>query len=265
MKRRIVVLADLHCGARTGLTPPQWQSPSAQEHGKSSWCEIQDACWSWYASEIRSLGEVDLLIVNGDAIDGKGERSGGTEQITVDRAEQCEIAAECIQHVRMGKGGQIHLVRGTPYHVGQGEDWEDRLGAFVGAAGVGNHSYLTVHGVTLDIKHKVGSSTIPHGRHTPIAKERLWAQLWQDLHGAPKSQIILRSHTHAFSYCGGAGWVAIVTPALQSFGSKYGARQCSGTVDFGFVSIEIDDSGAYSWKPHLAYIPEMAPSELVVF
>ena len=34
---------------------------------------------------------------------------------------------------------------------------------------------------------------------------------------------------------------------MQALGSKYGSRQCSGTVDFGFVVFDVDDDGQYTW------------------
>ena len=33
--------------------------------------------WGWYCNTLADLQPIDRLIVNGDAIDGKGERQGG--------------------------------------------------------------------------------------------------------------------------------------------------------------------------------------------
>ena len=49
------------------------------------------------AKIVRDLQPVHLLLVGGDCIDGRGEKSGSTELITVNRNEQCQMAAECIR------------------------------------------------------------------------------------------------------------------------------------------------------------------------
>ena len=49
--------------------------------------------------------------------------------------------------------------------------------------------------------------------------------------------------------------MVIGTPALQGYGSKYGKRICSGTVDFGFIHMDIDEKGRLSWEPHILRMP----------
>jgi hypothetical protein len=93
--KRVLIMSDLHCGHRVGLTPPDWQYRPGV---RSKWRKIQQACWNWYANEIEEAGPFDVVIVNGDAIDGRGERSGGTELLTTDRHEQVEIAGNRAWH-----------------------------------------------------------------------------------------------------------------------------------------------------------------------
>ena len=47
MKKRVLVLSDLHCGHMLGLTPPDYQN-----HFR----EIQEVGWNFYSSEIKELG-----------------------------------------------------------------------------------------------------------------------------------------------------------------------------------------------------------------
>ncbi len=77
--KRLVIISDLHCGHRAGLTPPDWQSDFRKNSKtqRNKFAELQRELWQFYADTINDLRPVDVLVVNGDAIDGKGSLSGG--------------------------------------------------------------------------------------------------------------------------------------------------------------------------------------------
>ena len=249
--KRVVAISDTHCGHLLGLTPPKWQV--GQIPGHSSMREraggVQREMWKWYTTVIDQLKPIDILIHNADAIDGKGDRSGGTEQITTDREAQCEIAAECIRYADPGK---VYMTYGTPYHTGKGEDWEAVLVRMLREGGmnatIDNYIWLDVDGTIFHAKHKIGRSSIPHGRHTAIAKERMWNVLEHDHDDTPKANVLLRSHVHYFTFCGGPGWLGMTMPALQAPGTKYGARECTGVIDVGLIEFRVSGNGGIpSW------------------
>ena len=243
--RRVVILSDLHCGSRVGLTPPSYNPKSDMG---SRFYDARAETWDWFAKTIKSLQPIDALIGNADLIEGKGPRSGGTELIESDRHEQAMMAAEVL---RLTKARNIFLSYGTSYHTGSEEDWEDVVFRESGARKIGSHDWLDVNGLVFDYRHHVSGSQVPHGRMTAIARERLWSVLWAE-HGAfPKADVIIRSHVHYHVYCGGPGWLAMTTPALQWHGSKFGSRQVSGTVDFGLVSFDIRTREDYEWQSHI--------------
>ena len=45
---------------------------------------------------LKEVGPVDILVVNGDAIDGHGKKSNGSELLTTDLLQQVDIAVECL-------------------------------------------------------------------------------------------------------------------------------------------------------------------------
>jgi len=247
--KRILTMGDLHSGHLFGLTPPRWQLKPRDVQGrrKREKAEaFQRESWNWYSRRVTALGPYDLVVVNGDCIDGTGLRSGGTELLTTDRIEQCTIAEACIQRA-MGKGCKLVMTYGTPYHVSSdGEDWEDVIAGNLNADKIGSHEWITTEGVTFDVKHKIGSSQTPQGRATAGAKEDNWNALWAEEDLAPRGDIFIRSHVH---YCEGSftpSRVRITLPALQGMGSKFGSRQCSGIVHFGFVVWEVH-RGTWDW------------------
>lgn len=246
--KRMVVVSDLHCGHKVGLTPPRWHN---MNDGKLY--KIQKELWGFYTKAMDSLKPIDILFVNGDAIDGTGHRAGGTDQKTTNRLEQCEMAVEAIEYA---EAKIVRMSYGTPYHTGDGEDFEAVIADRVGAK-IDGHTFLNINGLVFDIKHKIGSSGVPHGRYTSLAKEKLWNTVWHNRdEQQPDSGVLIRSHVHYLADCGNHLWRAITTPALQGYGSKYGVRQCSGVVDIGMLVFDIEDNGDYSWRPIMAELAQ---------
>lgn len=252
--KRVVIVSDLHCGHWAGLTPPAWQfHPSRNPEGS----RLQAETWRWFVATIGPL-RPDVLVCNGDAIDGKGQRSGSVELITADLEEQAEMAIVCL---REAKAVHYMLTYGTPYHVSaDGQDWEGHVARELGGT-IGGHEWLECEGVVFDFKHKVGSSQIPHGRHTAVARERLWNVLWAEQDLGHRAHVLVRSHVHYHDFCGDPDFLAMTTPALQGPGSIYGVRQCSGIVHFGFIEFQCE-GGRYTWTPHILRVQSARP-ELV--
>jgi predicted MPP superfamily phosphohydrolase len=251
--KRIVAVADFHSGHRAGLTPPAWELRS--ERGKrQKFARIRTECWTVYAKWAKEHARPDLLVVNGDAIDGDNDRSGGTELIVRDRDEQVEMAEECI---KLWKPKRVCIIRGTAYHGGEDEDWEDVLAQRFGG-GAHDHEWFDVNGVVLDFKHHVGGSQVPHTRLTAISREQVWNELWHEAEYAPRADFLLRAHVHystgGFFWRGRRQVWAITLPALQGMGSKYGARRMTGLVDFGFAWFNVDAKGTVDWEVQCAHI-----------
>jgi len=241
---KILLLGDLHCGHIAGLTPTSYQMDKERNPNVSA---LQKEMWKEFKAILKKVGEVDLCICNGDAIDGNGYRNGGVECITTDMEEQIAIARKVLQTVATK---QYALTYGTASHTSITTDWE-RLLADQLDSPIKNHLFIEKYGVTLSVKHHLGSSGIPHGRHTAIAKEKMWNLYWNEIGQVPKADIFVRSHVHYHQYCGGATHLAMTLPALQSAHTAYGARRCSGVVDFGAVELTIKPNGEYTWKSHV--------------
>ena len=245
---RVGVFADIHGGHRAGLTPPGYQwSNETDDPIHNKFAVAQAEMWNRFKADldaVKAEKKIDIAIINGDAIDGKGQKSGGTELITSDRKDQCLIAARCIKEI---EAPTILMTYGTGYHVGTDEDWERAVADEVGALKIESHGLYEIEGAILDVRHFIGSSSIPHGRFTALARENLWASIWADRYPGTKPDILIRSHVHYFGFCGNSEWAGFTTPALQGMGSKFGSRVCSGIVDFGFIIFDIQH-GEYTWK-----------------
>lgn len=253
-RKRLAVLSDFHSGHEYGLTPPEyWRSGTGATAKTGS---FERELWKFYTKAIDSIKPIDIVVVNGDCIEGKGERSGSMELVTSDRHRQVLMAARAIEYT---EAPVVRICDGTPAHVGMTEDFESILKDVVkdSKVHVSGHDFFSINGVNLDVKHKVGGSSVPHGRTTPLSRARLWNVVWNsEDERQPKADILIRSHVHYFSYCGGPTWLGITTPAL-TYNSHYGIRQCEGIVDVGIIVFDFEEGGEYSWRPILAGFPAL--------
>lgn len=242
-------MGDPHCAHLVGLTPPRWQwNPRKGDARHRRIARLQAECWDFYKHTIRKLKPIDIAFVNGDCLDGRGEKSGSLELITVNRLEQCKMAIACI---KLTGAKQVVISMGTPYHTGQLECWEDHIADKLGAQ-IGAHVFPEVNGLIFDMKHHIGGSSVPHGRTTAISRDHVWNLLIAERKKQPRAAITLRSHVHFHAFAGGADWLGMTLPSLQAAGTKFGALRCSGDIDFGLVHFDVNARGGYTWQAHIA-------------
>jgi hypothetical protein len=237
--RKVLIISDTHCGHRYGLAVPQDCSN-----------RIQRKAWSFFQEGIKKLGPFDIVFLNGDAIDGNARKNGGVELITTDRIQQCDFAERILRAIADFGGNQpkYYFTKGTPYHTGHEEDWEEVLasrfrdGQYVN---IKNHFILDVDGVRFDFKHKVGRGTLPHSSATPLLRDVLMTVLKEHIENREKVNVVIRSHVHYHVMVQAMQKTAFTTPALQ-VNSNYGELQCSGLTDFGFLVAEVDNGSLHS-------------------
>lgn len=228
--KRLLVIADFHSGHKAGLR-----------------IEKKYKYWEVFKKDIEAIKPIDICLANGDLIDGKGERWGGTEQLTTDRSEQKDMAIEILEFI---DAKDYVFTYGTPYHTGKEEDWEKEIARNFNK-NIKAQQFFEINGLSFHAKHKINNSTIPHGRLTALARQKVWNLFWSEFNEVPRVNIFIRSHVHYFNYCGGEQWLAIITPALQGWGSKYGERECEGTIDWGFVCFDIKNKQEWNWKQYI--------------
>ena len=221
---------------------------------------MQVELWNEFKKAIKKIQPIDILVVNGDAIEGKGTRSGSTELIQADMNKQCDQAVEIINFI---DADTVVMTYGTAYHTSPaGEDWERVIADRVGAT-IGDHEWLDINGLVFDCKHHVGGTSVPYSKGTQVSKDQLANLLWAEQDEQPRADIFIRSHVHSFFQCGEDHWLGVVLPALQGAGSKFGGRRCSMPVNFGIVWFDVDKNGEYSWNKNIIRV-ESQKAKVVV-
>ena len=242
----ILIIADLHCGHRLGLTHPDFDARPDCDPGQPSYKQYQlrRRFWQWFAEEVKRLGHIDVLVANGDLIDGKGTRSGSNELLTPDRTEQTDQAAAIIDMIDADAN---MLTFGTPYHTGVDEDWEREVaGKIKHCELMGEQISLTANGVKFDFKHFTGASSVPYSQGTSINKQRVDAILEAHVgQGHKDIDILVRSHTHRAHYVQDELGNQLKTPCLQ-LSSKFGRSKKSGPISVGMYAFYV--SGKDDWR-----------------
>jgi len=227
--KRLVIVSDLHCGSVFGITPSYWQDRKGSKYE-----ELQREGWNAYLAMTRKWASPDILLCNGDMIEGRQDRQGGTELITTDRNVQADMAVKALG---AWNAKEILMTYGTQYHVSEkAEDFEYNIASRLNAK-IEGHLFFETEGININARHKVGHSSVPHGRTTSISKE----MMWNELIGEPKSKITIRSHTHYHVWLeDGNGKIGFITPCLQYKRGRYGSRQCVGSVHWGAIYLGLD-------------------------
>jgi hypothetical protein len=258
---RVAVIADTHCGNRSGLTPPGWQyEVGSGDREREGWAAWQRALWKAYADICKDIQPVHLLIANGDLCDGRGRKSGGIEEIDADRRLQTEMAARCLRQMQAKR---TIIVSGTPYHsADDGEDWDAMVAERLKrTTAVGTEQYIDIKGVVLHVKHHAPSSVIPHGQFTGPAREAVWTELRALRRGYPRAQIIVRSHVHYGADAGNRWWRVLLTPCLQGE-TLYPRKLSLRDIDLGLVVIDIARRGSWEIRYEWIDIPQAQPRVL---
>jgi hypothetical protein len=244
---RVLAIGDTHCGHVVGLTPPTWWQKRTGDKYHDKHVKIQRQMWNWFTKALTHFKPFDRVIFNGDAIEGKGIRSGGTELITSDRLLQGKMFVQIMKEIDCDK---IAMTYGTPSHTGVDEDMENAIVTELENEGfdasIESHLERDISGVRIDARHYISNSTIPHGRYTAMAREDLWRLIWADRSKKFAPHIIIRSHVHYYGFTGNEFSTMMTLPCFQGLGSKFGSKLCSGTVSLGFVVIDCNN-GKYDW------------------
>jgi len=242
--KRVVVLADLHCGHRVGLTPPAVDNGDVDDDHVY---QYRRAIWNFYTKIVDSLKPIDIVIANGDLIEGKATKNGGVELIASDRTKQIRWATECLAYANPK---QWFFTFGTGYHVGPEDDWETPIAEHFGGT-IKSVQYIDVNGLVICARHHVGGSQSIPGRFTPLNNYRTWKLLWSFDGEFPRPDVSIVSHVHYFQVIQDRlGW-AMSTPALQGYGSNFGARRMGGYVDVGLISFDVEDKNRWNFTPFL--------------
>jgi len=214
------------------------------ENSKHQWM-----LWDKWTAMGKDVGPVDIMVVNGDGVDGYGKKNYGEEMITTDLDAQAYIAARCIAEIKAKK---YVILEGTPYHTGQNINGDAQIALHLKTMGKNAVCY-TDYKVDLNNRkfhyaHKVGiSKSSWQYRATPVAKELVTALLNVDEVG--KFDGVFRGHAHYYVRVEFGHHFGTILPCWQ-LRTPFMARE--GPLNFipkhGYVLVEVRKNGQIDYQ-----------------
>ena len=195
----IVVVGDIHAGSNAAVCVPDMPLNGGGSFRHSA---AQRALYDAWCSLAKEWGKPDILIVNGDAIEGQARKESGVPCWSTDLDDQIECAALLCKEFN---AKTTYIIEGTGYHVDAGgKSLEHHLGVRLNAEKIGLNGqraapelFLRVGGLTFHAAHHISIGTGWY-KTTPLARELVFALLNEsDKH---RVDVLLRSHVHY--YCG---------------------------------------------------------------
>ena len=130
--KSIVVYSDIHDGSFTSVCSPE---PTIGESGGAyKPNKLQKVLFNAWEDSIDSLSKKsDLLVINGEPMDGANPTQLGQQSWTTDINDQMEDSAKLI---KMIPHDNLMFIRGSGYHVQSGAtNYEEVLANLMGATG----------------------------------------------------------------------------------------------------------------------------------
>ena len=240
---RIAIICDTHSGSISGLNIPGFADNNDNQ-------KVRYAFYRWAKERIEKNKPFTHVIAAGDLVDGPQKKSNQRGLIIRSLNTQASVAAKIIN---MFEADTVLMVRGTPYHVLEGDEWESVVLKEVTARRkqIDDHLQCVVDDVIIDVRHFQGAAA------TYPEREQIDNLIWSlRKDGRHKAAIICRAHRHRYFAMKNAFGEYISIPGLQLHGNPHGDLKCSGQVRTGFIVLDTDKKGGYTWHAEIAELPE---------
>lgn len=261
MKRGIVI-GDLHAGSSYGMLPPSFMTYDGTVKLQNASQEYLWRCWddfTWRASKYAP----DVIIVNGDCIEGPQKKANGFEVTLPSMNDQVQACVETLKLLKARcPNAKWYFTAGTPYHVGEWHQAEETVAILLGgeaypSVGVGKHCrevlWLKMDGVIIEVTHHPTGSSTGFYRMTTLDRDGQWsAMAAKDASkGIPKADVLFRSHLHFFGIAEHASKVICQVPCWK-LGDRHSRKMGLHRFipDIGGVFFEVDgEAKTHGEKP----------------
>ena len=216
--KKVLVVSDLQTGSKYSNWPTELPIKDGGHWRLNPKQRIVKAAWDSFVRLANEKIRPDVIVLNGDMIEGCQYKSQAAPVVTPEASEQCE-AAKILLGPLLDSCKEAYLVRGTEYHDGlNGQDIE-RLGKDLDCIPYRKNQYsdwvlnLDIEGVVINFAHHISVSTGIY-RATAPDREGIWGAL-SGKAKTPDADCIVRSHVHTFVHVEHSKKHIIITPGWQ--------------------------------------------------
>lgn len=193
-----VVISDMHVGSAYAVFPPRFQLSTGALASLNTGQQYLLQCWRDFEQRIPDRFEV--LILNGDILNGQNKKEAAADLTEVDPAWQQRAALELLGPVA-ARAEKVWLTQGSTYHSGEVARWEEQLGYQLCAQAdpMGHYAWdwllLDIEGVRLDVAHH--QSVVMRYVTMPLEREQQFDRIIAEWKGG-SAHLIVRSHAHRY-------------------------------------------------------------------
>ena len=246
MVKKVLIVNDLHCGSIYGLGVPNFCGLSGYT---LPFTETNRFLYDRWNQMINAVGAVDLVIANGDLVEGLNKKRNGEETLTPFIKDQSNMAANLLGRITTG---EYAFTGGSGYHTGQDTNGDQEVCDKLGGTWFGTDGTIEIEDIKLHVRHVGQHSKIPHSRATGLLFDFLIASLQGD-----NTNIFIRSHTHKFVYAGIHNRLGMTTPCWKGVDAFIRTKSMEKT-DCGWVLITVDGA-EYTWEHCVFQAPDITP------
>ncbi len=262
--KTILNLADVHDGATTSVCSPEPYINDLNTTFKPN--KLQKALYDIWESIPDSLSKkkTDLIVINGEPVDGANKKGLGQQSWTTNLWDQSE---DFMKLMKVHRYDNILFTRGSGYHVQiDGTNIEEIIAkqmnalkykAYGGEGATDYYAFVEAYGKMFNFTHHVGFNKWAAYRTTALAREM--AGMVFENNKLHKSDVIVRSHVHYFVHVEFVNTHGCTTPAWKfPDGHLFRGGVAGTTPDIGAVEFIIEPNGEVIVKKHITEV-EMKP------
>jgi len=257
---RILIISDLHVGSSTAICSEHPViSDLGTTYNPNSMQRMLFRAWKDMVKDLH--GPIDLLVVNGECIDGANVKQIGQQSWTTNLEDQMLDAKKLIEMIPYKK---VLLIRGSNYHDQiDGTNFEEIMAsklrdvqkykAYGGQGATDYFAFIEIHGKVFNFTHHIGWSRAEANRTGALAKELKGMHFIHDTLG--RTDVAVRSHAHYLVHVEFANTHGVVTPAWKFPDGFLFKGGLAGTIpDIGAVEFDVYKNGDIGFKKYVANI-----------
>lgn len=240
-----------------GLCVPSYNS----EYGTHKAASAQRKVWAQW---VTTWDDVDawatgrkLVVFCGDMLDFDIKRRSSA-YITNNKAMILDLAADTLKPA-LDVVDDLHMIRGTPAHVGRDAEYEDLLAADLGAP-IDWHLTGTIEGLRVDIAHQTNMGGLPWTEANAVNQLARRVMTNYDDIGERRPGLIVRAHVHRHYDTWDNFAARTMTLPCWQLPTEYIQRLNPGRAPhIGLVALKIEDGQITDTKKWITKTPTTRP------